>query len=236
METTLSLINQRSFDDHIHSLDKVTYLQLINESWHFLGWSEDWWPDIKRIVLILWAFEAFLKEYTAFKILVVATITRRIAFNRWNWSNRIIDVRAEPWISGSRGAVVWILSSTFFWLNPQDQVQQKWSALDATFFAMQNVTGFFFPFWSQVDIICNLVLLRPAECDHRACILFGDLPFPSIACTRDPARGCRVCFTSWQQDFPAHGSDSPWTWNNQSDGPCTHWHLSAQVKTWSLAN
>ncbi|KAG1854754.1 hypothetical protein C8R48DRAFT_318668 [Suillus tomentosus] len=32
METTLSLINQRSFDDHIHSLDKVTYLQLIDES------------------------------------------------------------------------------------------------------------------------------------------------------------------------------------------------------------
>lgn len=32
METTLSVINQLSFDDRIHSLDKVTYLQLTNES------------------------------------------------------------------------------------------------------------------------------------------------------------------------------------------------------------
>lgn len=32
METTLSVINQRSFDDHIRSLNKVTFLQLINES------------------------------------------------------------------------------------------------------------------------------------------------------------------------------------------------------------
>lgn len=32
METTLSVINQRSFDDRIRSLDKVTYLQLIDES------------------------------------------------------------------------------------------------------------------------------------------------------------------------------------------------------------
>lgn len=32
METTLSVINQRSFDDRIRLLDKVTYLQLIDES------------------------------------------------------------------------------------------------------------------------------------------------------------------------------------------------------------
>jgi hypothetical protein len=31
METTLSVVNQRSFDDHIRSLDKVTCLQLIDE-------------------------------------------------------------------------------------------------------------------------------------------------------------------------------------------------------------
>lgn len=32
METTLSVVNQRSFDDRIRSLDKVTCLQLIDES------------------------------------------------------------------------------------------------------------------------------------------------------------------------------------------------------------
>jgi hypothetical protein len=32
METTLSIVNQRSFDDRIRSMDKVTYLQLIDES------------------------------------------------------------------------------------------------------------------------------------------------------------------------------------------------------------
>lgn len=76
-----------------------------------------------------------------------------------------------------------------------DQVQQKWSAIDATFFAMQNVTGHLLC-WSQVDNICDLVLLRPAECDHRAYILFGDYSFPSSTCARDPARGRGVCFTS----------------------------------------
>jgi hypothetical protein len=100
---------------------------------------------------------------------------------------------------------------------------------------MQNVIGFL-PFWSQVVNICNLVLPRPAECDHKAHILFGYLSFSSCACARDPERGHRICFTSWQQDFPAHGSDPPWNRNNQSDSPCPHWHLSAQIETWSLAN
>ncbi|KAG2339676.1 hypothetical protein BDR05DRAFT_1061997 [Suillus weaverae] len=90
METTLSVINQRSFDDRIRSLDKVD--QRIDE----LTLSHS-------------------KALSSLLSLVESRLTAEI--------EDIASLMLEQSLQSRAVA---------------DQVQQKWSALDATFFAMQN--------------------------------------------------------------------------------------------------
>ncbi|KAG1884491.1 uncharacterized protein F5891DRAFT_1004101 [Suillus fuscotomentosus] len=90
METTLSLINQRSFDDHIHSLDKVD-------------------QRIDDLTL------SHSKSLSSLLSLVESRLTAEIEAIASLISEQSLESRAVA-----------------------DQVQQKWSALDATFFAMQN--------------------------------------------------------------------------------------------------
>ncbi|KAG2098988.1 uncharacterized protein F5147DRAFT_814675 [Suillus discolor] len=103
METTLSLINQRSFDDHIHSLDKV---------------------DRRIDDLTL----SHSKSLSSLLSLVESRLTAEIEAIASLMSEQSLESRAVA-----------------------DQVQQKWSALDATFFAMQN------SFYDMQSVITGLV-------------------------------------------------------------------------------